>query len=327
MEFIHSQVQQSSVSRKISGSIDLGAEVVEPDNEAMIRRSEGVAMPKATGPTIPRWQLGQILASLRAKAKRTYEEVAELMDCSVSKIRKIEEGRIGIGRVDLLFLLDTYGLKDESDRARLIELAKQGKERGYWASYGSVPSAVENLLGIESAATTIRYFELAVVNGMLQTEEYARALVESTWHPGQLPVENQVEMRMERQRRLLDDDPPEIWAIFDEAVLHRNIGGPEFMRAQLHHLLDFGKRPYANIQIVPFDHGGYHGLGGPITLLEFPEDFHSPVAYAETQAGSFYLEKEPDVKRCSLGYGHMMAAALSQHESAKLIRAITAELG
>ncbi|GAB3996089.1 helix-turn-helix transcriptional regulator [Glycomyces albus] len=284
-------------------------------------------MPKATGPTIPRWQLGEILASLRLKAERTYEDVAELMDCSVSKIRKIEEGRIGIGRVDLLFLLDTYGLEDEDDRARLIELAKQGKQRGYWASYGTVPNPVATLLGIEGVATTIRLFELTVVDGMLQTEDYARALIESTWYPGQTPVDNQVRMRMERQRRLLDEDPAEIWAIFDEAVLHRIIGSREIMREQLQHLLSLGKQSNFNIQVVPFSHGGHHGLAGPIKLLEFPEEFHSPVAYAETQAGSFYLEKEPDVSRCSLAYSHMMAAALSQQESAKLIRTIAAELG
>lgn len=284
-------------------------------------------MPKVTGPTVPRWQLGEALEGLRAKAKRSREEIAQLMDCSESKIRKIEEGRIGINRIELLFLLDTYGLRDEADRARLVELAKQGKERGYWASYGSVPNPVANLLGIEGAATTIRLFQSAMVDGLFQTIDYARALIESTWYPGQAPVERQVEMRMERQRRLLDDDPPEVWAIFDEAVLRRNIGGPEVMRAQLLHLLEFGKRPYANIQVVPFAHGGYQGLLGPITILDFPEEFHSPVAYSETQAGSFYMEKEPDVRRCNLGYGHMMAAALSQQESAKLIHAVAVELG
>jgi transcriptional regulator with XRE-family HTH domain len=284
-------------------------------------------MPKATGPTIPRWQLGEALQGLRGKTKRTRAQVAELMDCSESKIRKIEEGRIGINRIELLYLLDLYGVEAEEDRASLVELARQGKQRGYWASYGSVPSAVENLLGIEGAATTIRLFESMMVDGMFQTADYARALIESTWHPGQVSVDNQVEMRMERQNRLFDEDPPEVWAIFDEAVLHRNIGNAAIMRAQLLHLLEFGERPFANIQVVPFHHGGYHGLLGPIKILEFSEDFHSPVAYAETQAGSFYLEKEPDVRRCSLAYSHMMAAALSQQESAKVIRAVAKELG
>ncbi|MCD0444803.1 helix-turn-helix domain-containing protein [Glycomyces sp. A-F 0318] len=289
--------------------------------------TEEVAMPKMTGPTIPRWQLGEALEGLRRKTKKSRDEIAELMDCSESKIRKIEEGRIGISRIELLYLLDLLGVKDEENRTALVELAKKGKERGYWASFGSVPTAFENLLGIEGAATTIRFFESMMVDGMLQTEKYAWALIESTWHSGQTPVENQVEMRMERQRRLLDEDPPEIWAIFDEAVLRRNIGGPEIMHEQLLHLLEFGKRPYVNIQIVPLSHGGYHGLLGPVKLLEFPEDFHSPVAYAETQAGSFYLEKESEVQRCSVAYSHMMAAALSQQESAKLIRAVAKELG
>lgn len=284
-------------------------------------------MPKVNGPTIPRWQLGEVLTNLRQRSGRSRDEIAELMDCSESKVRKIEEGRIGISRIELLYLLDTYSVEDETDRANLVELAKQGKARGYWASYGSVPTAVQNLLGIEGTATTFRFFELSVVTGMLQTEDYARALIESTWHPGQTPVEKQVQLRMERQRRQLDEDPAEIWAIFDESVLHRTIGSREIMREQLQHLIELGKRSNINIQVVPFGHGGYQGLLGPITILEFPEDFHSPVAYAETQAGSFYLEKEPEVQRCSVAYNHMMAAALSQQESTKLIRTIAAKLG
>lgn len=284
-------------------------------------------MPKVTGPTIPRWQLGEVLSNLRQRSGRSRDEIAELMDCSESKVRKIEEGRIGISRIELLYLLDTYGVEDETDRANLIELAKQGKARGYWASYGSMPTALQNLLGIEGTATRIRLFQLSVVDGLFQTEDYARALIESTWHTGQTPVDKQVELRMERQRRLLDEDPAEIWAIFDEAVFHRLIGGREIMHAQLRQLLDLAKQSNINIQVVPFGHGGYHGLLGPLVLLDFPEDFHSPVAYAETQAGSFYLEKEPEFQRCSVAYNHMIAAALSQQESAKLIRTIAAELG
>lgn len=284
-------------------------------------------MPKVTGPTIPRWQLGEVLTNLRQKSGRSRDEVAELMDCSESKVRKIEEGRIGISRIELLYLLDTYGVENESDRTNLVELAKQGKARGYWASYGSMPTAVQNLLGIEGTATTIRLFELTMVDGMLQTEAYARALIESTWHPGQTPVDSQVRLRMERQQRLLDEDPPEIWAIFDEAALRRVIGSREIMRDQLRHLLEIGRQTNLNIQVIPFGHGGHHGLLGPLKLLEFPEEFHSPVAYAETQAGSFYLEKDAEVQRCNVAYNHMIAAALSQQESAKLIRSIAAEFG
>jgi hypothetical protein len=161
-----------------------------------------------------------------------------------------------------------------------------------------------------------------IVHGLLQTEEYARAVAE-TWDGGLLvneEVERQVRIKMERQRRVLDEEPPELWVILDEAVLRREVGGKAIMAAQLKHLAVMAKR--LTLQVVPFAHGGYPGVRGALTVFEFDERMHSPVAYVEGQAGNLYMEKDEDLRRGTLAYNHMTAAALSKQESVKLITAV-----
>lgn len=285
-----------------------------------------VAMPKPTGPTVARWQLGEALKAYRDAAGMEFSHGAKALGCSESKIRKIEEARIGISNGDLHLLLSTYGVTDPAVFDDLTEKARQGKERGYWTGYGNLPTSVANFLGMETAAQVIRIFEPLVVHGLLQTPDYARALIDSTWLPGAGPTEQQVRLRLERQQLVLGDDPPELWVILDEAVIRRHIGGPEVMRAQLEHLVELGRHNHVSIQIIPFAHGGYHGTLGPLTVLEFDEDFHSPICYVESQAGSMFLEKEADLRRSNVAFNHMSAAALSPAETVKLIRAAVKEL-
>jgi transcriptional regulator with XRE-family HTH domain len=279
-------------------------------------------VPKAIGPTIPRWQLGERLARYREAASMSQAAVADALGCSVSKVQKIEAGDVGVVRGELLLLLQTYGVDGEATRESLMALQAQGKQRGWWSKFGRVPGSFATFLGLESAATTIRIFEPLMVTGLLQTEAYARAISE-TWDGEPLPdqeVERQVKIKLERQKYVLEEDPPELWIILDEAVLRREIGGPAVMAGQLRKLATLARE--ITIQVVPFAQGGYPGVRGALTVFEFPDDRHSPVGYVETQAGNLYVEEPDDLRRCNLVLNHLTAAALSKRDSLKLISTV-----
>ncbi|MGH3736161.1 MAG: helix-turn-helix domain-containing protein [Micromonosporaceae bacterium] len=282
-------------------------------------------MTKVAGPTIPRWQLGQELSRLRDAVELTPADVAEKLDCSESKVKKIEAGYVGVVKAELMLMMDLYQV-DPSAREALFELQKLGKQRGWWSKFGRVPNSFGTFLGLESAADLIRIFEPMVVHGLLQTEEYATEL-ERTASPGASPeqVERQVKIRMARQERVLGgDEPPELWVVLDEAVLRRIMGGPDVMRRQLEHLHAVSER--VTLQVVPFAHGGYPGTLGAFTIFEFDDEVRSPVAYVEGQGGGLYLERSVDLQRCNVSYNHLTAVALSPPQSAKLIAAVLRDL-
>lgn len=284
-------------------------------------------MPKVVGPTIPRWQLGEQLGRLRKAAGIEESEVAEKLACSESKIKKIEAGYVGMNRAELLVMLDMFGVDDPRDREAMIELQKRGKQRGWWAQFGMVPPQFATFLSLESSATTIRIFEPLMVHGLLQTEDYTRAIARS-YVPSVSAeeIERQVKIRLGRQAQVAAD-PPETWIVLDEAVLHRVVGGPGVMKEQLRHILDTcAAAEWLTLQVLPFSHGSHPGELGAFTLFDFEEDVHSPVVYVEGQAGGLYLERESDLRRCNLAYKHLTAAALSPPESIKLIAAVARTL-
>lgn len=281
-------------------------------------------MPKVTGPTVPRWQLGETLEQYRKQAGLSFAQVAEELGCSEAKIKKIEAG-YGVGKADLIVMLDVFKVPKE-DRAPLMDLQKLGAQRGWWSQFGGgLPKLFRDYLGLESSATKLQIFEPLVVHGLFQTEEYARAIAEtSTGTVSEEEAARQVQIRMARQERVFDDDQPELWLILDEAVLRRRVGGKEVMRAQLNHLADMSKRH--NILVVPFRYGSYTGLRGAFTIFTFDEDVRSPVVYVESQGGNLYMEKAADLHRCNLAFNHLTAAALNPRESAKLIRRVAREI-
>jgi len=288
---------------------------------------EEVDVPRPSGPTIARWQLGSQLKAMREAAKITQIQIADVLGCSESKIYKIEAGDVGINRGDLLVMLDRYKVpEDDQRRETALDLQKQGKQRGWWAMYGSLPNNYAMYVGLEGAATEVRDFELAVVPGLLQTEDYARAIGSAAWPDKPEEVERRVELRMARQACLTEDPPLKFWGIVDEGVLHRRTGGSEVMRGQLRHLIELGRQPNVTIQVLPYSEGWHPGTAGSFSILEFPEGVHSPVAYIESQAGDVYLEREDDMRRATLTYTHLQTAALSQAKSRDLIAAIAREL-
>lgn len=283
-------------------------------------------MPRASGPTIARWQLGRQLKAAREAAKITQINIADVLGCSESKIYKLEAGDVGVNRGDLIVMLDRYGITDEQRRATIFDLQKQGKQRGWWARYGQLPINYSMYVGLEGAAVEVRNFELAVVPGLLQTEEYATAITSAAWPGQEEEVRRRVELRMARQACLTEDPPLKFWAIVDEGVLHRRSGGTDVMRAQLRHLIEMSRRPNVELQVLPFGEGWHPGALGSFSILDFPENVHSPVAYIESQAGDTYLEREDDLRRVTLIYTHLHAAALSTSKSRELIAALAKEL-
>ncbi|MEU4243143.1 helix-turn-helix transcriptional regulator [Actinoplanes sp. NPDC026619] len=284
-------------------------------------------MPRASGPTIARWQLGRQVKALREGAKISQLQIAEVLGCSESKIYKIEAGDVGINRGDLIVMLDRYGIaSDDLQRETAFELQKQGKQRGWWAQYGALSNVYSMYVGLESAATEIKDFELAVVPGLLQTEDYARAIQTAALPDQPAEAERRVDLRIARQACLTEEPTLNFWAVVDEAVLRRRTGGNEVMRTQLHHLIEMGKRPNVTIQVLPFTEGWHPGTSGSFSILEFPDGVHSPVAYIESPAGDVYLEREDDIRRVTLTYTHLQTAALSTSKSRELIAATARDL-
>lgn len=281
-------------------------------------------MPRMVGPTIPRWQLGEALKGLRQSAGLSEAKVASELHCSESKIKRIEGGNQGLKYPDLMLLLQIYQPDDEVRQA-VLDLYAQSTQRGWWAPYGQVPVNFSRFLSLESSAISVRIFQPLLVTGLLQTEAYARAS-DSANTPGITPqeVERQVQLRMERQQHVLAD-PPELWVILDEAVLHRPVGGPAVMAEQLAHLARVARTREPggiNLHVVPFSHGPYPGQLGAFTIFGYDEAQHSPVVHVAGQEGGVYMNSEQDVGRCTIMFNQMTAAALSGAKSAELIEAM-----
>lgn len=292
----------------------------------MITQAE-VDVPRTTGPTIARWQLARELRTLRETADLTHAQVADVLGCSDWKIYKIESGDVGVGRADLLVMLDKYGVTDERVRGTLLDLQKQGKERGWWAKFGQLPAPYSMYIGLESAATEVKNFELAAIPGLLQTEEYARALLAAQRIvPDEAQIEKRVQVRIARQACLTEEPRLNLWTILDEGALRRRVGGKTVMKDQLDHLIEASKLPNVTVQVLPFTEGGHPGTLGSIAILDFPDDVHSPVAYVESFAGDAYMEKEDDLRRANMVFTHMHAAALSETKSVEFIAAVAREL-
>jgi transcriptional regulator with XRE-family HTH domain len=284
-------------------------------------------MARASGPTIARWQLGRQLKVMREAVRLSQIQMSDVLGCSESKIYKIEAGDVGIGRGDLMLMLSEYKVADDDPRrAAALDLQGQGRQRGWWAKYGVLPTNYSMYVGLEGAATEIRTFELAVVPGLLQTEEYARAISLGAFPEQPDEVAKRVELRLARQACLTEEPLLRLWAVIDEGVVRRRTGGDTVIRDQLRHLVDMSRRPNITIQVLPFSEGWHPGTTGSFSVLEFPDGVHSPVAYVVSPAGEMYLEREDEVARSTLAYTHLQTAALSATKSRDLIATLAKEV-
>jgi transcriptional regulator with XRE-family HTH domain len=257
----------------------------------------GIVIPASGGPTVLRILLGAQLRRLREGQRITLEDAGKRIRASHSKISRLETGRVGFKDRDITDLLTLYGVTDEEERETLRSLARRANAPGWWHDYSDVlPHWFEAYVGLEEVATQIRAYEVQFVPGLMQTEDYARAvtLLGHDTEPAR-DIERRVRLRMARQSLLDREDAPNVWAVIDEAVLRRPAGSPEIMHGQLKRLAELGQRPNVTIQVIPFQAGGHAAAGGPFSILRFAEPDLPDVVYLEHLAGALYLDKRDDV--------------------------------
>jgi transcriptional regulator with XRE-family HTH domain len=272
-------------------------------------------------PTLRARRLALELLHRREAAGLTREEAARQLEWSTSTIFRIETGRSRPQPGNVRVLLELYGVSGPA-RDGLIRLSREARQPGWWHSFRDVlPNPYEVYIGLEAGAASIRNFEPVVVPGLLQAEEYARQTFRNG--PRELDrdeIERRVQVRMERQRVLTREDRPRLWAVLDEAVIRRAVGGPEVMREQLRHLIECTEQGKTTLQVVPFGAGAHAGTTGPFVILDFPEATDPDVVYVETLAGDLYLEERADVDRYTLAFDRLLAAALHPDDSVRLVQ-------
>jgi hypothetical protein len=216
---------------------------------------------------------------------------------SESKISRMELGRVSFKERDIADLLTLYGVVDDAERAALLALATDANMPGWWHSYSDLlPAWLQQYLDLEAGAMLIRTYEVQFVPGLLQTQAYARAVIE-LGYIDDVEIERRVGLRMARKRLLDRPDPPLLWAVLDEAVLRRPIGGRGVMLEQLQMLAEASTRPNIRLQVIPFNTGGHPAAGGAFAMLRFPEPELPDVVYLEHLTGALYLDKPEDVDR------------------------------
>lgn len=281
-------------------------------------------MPTEHSTTFQRHLLGRELRRLREAASMTAEDVAREMELgSVSWAGRIEKGERGIQIRDLRLLLDIYGVTDEQQREELLELARGARKPNWWDGYKKfLPPTYAKYIGLEAGASEIRHYQPLSIPGLLQTEAYARAQYENRLTEiTDEDVERRIEVRMKRQTILDEADPPRLWVILDEAVLLRQVGGPDVIRDQLTHLAQSARRKRITIQILPFSLGAHPGMPSSLVIVEFADKRTDPVPYVETVAGDLYLQRKSDIAMCMLTWQHLCAKAASPEDSIKIIKA------
>jgi transcriptional regulator with XRE-family HTH domain len=284
-------------------------------------------MAAGTGPAVRRRQLMTELKRLREKTGMTQEDVAGQLDWHPTKIMRIETGRTAPHPNDVRVMLGLYKVDDSDTLASLLKLAKDARQRGWWYSYKDVLiSRFELFLGLESEADTIRDFELTMIPGLLQTSDYARELMRGLMTFDAAEIERFVELRMARQQILARPDAPQLWAILDEAAIHRVVGGPAVMRAQLLHLADTAAGGKITVQVLPYGAGPHPGQSGPFIILGFAELTEPEVVYMETVGGNLYVDKPEEVRLFTTAFDQLRAVALSPAQSAAMLHSLAGEL-
>jgi transcriptional regulator with XRE-family HTH domain len=277
--------------------------------------------------TVLRMLLGAQLRRLRETVGISAEEAGYEIRASRSKISRMETGRVGLKVRDVEDLLTLYGVTGEQQRAKVVALARQSRAPQWWAKYNDIlPDWFETYLGLESAATSIRSFEMQFVPGLFQTEDYARA-VTRLGHQTALvdEIERRVGLRRKRQELLARAQPPRIWAVMDEAVLRRPVGGIAVMRAQLRHLVEAARMPTVTLQAVPFARGGHAGASGSFSILRFEERDLPDVVYIEQLTSAVYLDQRPDIEHYLEVVDQLSGEALTPAATVRFIEQVARE--
>ncbi|MGV9286580.1 helix-turn-helix domain-containing protein [Streptomyces sp. NPDC003719] len=282
-------------------------------------------MASNVNPTVRRRRLGQELRRLRELKGMTAEEVAERLLVSQSKISRLENGRRSISQRDVRDLCGVYEVEDQRVVDSLMQMAKDSRQQGWWHAFGDIPYSV--YIGLETDAESLRTYEPQIITGLLQTRQYAEALIQ-----GALPetsvadIEKRVQVRIRRQERIsAAGNPLRLWVVLDEASLRRVVGGKQVMREQLEHVAEMSHLPHITVQVLPYDVGAHPGINGQYSILEFADAADSSVVYIEGVTSDLYLEKAQDVQKYTVMYEHLRAQALNVEQSRQLIEDVAKE--
>jgi hypothetical protein len=250
------------------------------------------------GPTVRRMLVGAKLRRLRTDMGLSREEAGEAIRASAWKIHRLENGQVGFKERDIIDLLRLYRVTDPEEVAAFVVLAREANDPGWWRHYGDVlPQWFRAYVDLESAAALIRTYEGQFVPGLLQTDDYMRAVIHQASLESSEEVGRRVRLRMARQTVLTREHPPRLWAVVDEAALRRPVGGREVMRGQLERLIDATKLPNVTLQILPFAGGAHPAMVGSFSILRFTDQELPDVVYLEHLTNAVYLDKRDEVER------------------------------
>ncbi|WP_203818330.1 helix-turn-helix domain-containing protein [Paractinoplanes ferrugineus] len=274
-------------------------------------------------PTIRRRRLGVELRRHREAAGVTIDVVAERLGCSTSKVSRIETGHNSASPADVSNILDIYGV-DASIKSELVQIAREARQKGWWHPYSTVLTGA--YVGLETAARSIRAYEQQLVPGLLQSEEYAIALLRGArLDDAEQELKQRVRVRMERQALLIQDDPIDLRVVLDEAVLSRPVGGDEVMRGQLIKLIEVARLPNVTLQILPFTVGAHAAMDGTFVILEFEEEGDADVVFIDNATGGLFLEKSEELRKYISIFDTVRGAALTADASLELIEMLVEE--
>jgi transcriptional regulator with XRE-family HTH domain len=279
------------------------------------------------GSMVRRILLGSQLRRLREGRGITREDAGYAIRASESKISRMELGRVSFKERDVADLLSLYGVNDGIEREALLGLVREANKSGWWHSYNDVlPGWFQTYVGLEEAATLIRTYEVQFIPGLLQSEEYARAVFgQSRPVISDEELERRVSLRLRRQKLLTDGNSPRLWAVIDEAALRRPVGGPKVMRGQLQYLIDIAEQPNVVIQVMPFRFGAHAGESGAFSILRFPEQDLADVVYLEQLTSALYLDKRDDVDAYIQVMERLCVDSLTPGQTIDLLTSILAE--
>jgi Domain of unknown function (DUF5753)/Helix-turn-helix domain len=281
-----------------------------------------------SGPTVLRMLLGAHLRRLREERGITRETAGWEIRSSESKISRLELGRVSFKERDVADLLTLYGLTDAHERDRLLALARDANAPGWWHRYADLlPAWFQPYLGLEAAASLIRTYEVQFVPGLLQTPDYARAVVRlGRDRASTEELDRRVALRMDRQQVLTRADPPQVWAVLDEAALRRPIGGATVLRGQIEALIEATKLPNVRLQVIPFRVGGHAGSGGAFSILRFPDQDLPDVVYIEQLTSALYLDKRDDVDHYAAAMEQLCVEADPPDRTVEVLTGLLREL-
>jgi transcriptional regulator with XRE-family HTH domain len=275
-------------------------------------------------PTVRRRRLGLELRRLREAAGITIDAVADRLECSSSKISRIETGHSGATPRDVRDMLAVYGVIG-TVAEDLVQVAREARQKGWWHLYGTVLTGA--YVGLEAAASSIQQYEAQVVPGLLQSPEYARTMIcKARPDISETEVDRRVRVRMARQSLVTQDDPLHLGVVLDEAVFHRLVGGFAVMRRQLDHLVMVAGLPNVALQVLPFAVGAHAGMDGSFAILGYEDPADPDVVFAENAAGGLFLEKDEELRRYHVIFEQLRASALPPDQSVEYLAARAKEL-